>query len=278
MKADLHIHTIHSDGTKTVKEIIDLAHNAGINVLSITDHDIVKEVEHAKEYAKSLGMTFIPGVELSTLHQNKSVHVLGYFIEDGYQNEGMMKYYRMIKEGRENRAHKFIENLKKFFDIHITYEEVYAQSRGIIARPHIGKAIQEKYPEYSFDYIFDHFIGDHSKAYVPSAQLPVEEGVKLLRENGAIAVLAHPTLLKSYIKDEVLDMDFDGVEAKYFRNQNGDEELFREYAKMKGIIVTAGSDYHGIENDSKHGDVGEVYLEGDDVTTFLKKLNKKVSV
>ena len=75
MKADLHIHTTHSDGTKTVQEIIDLAEKAGIGVLSITDHDICKEIDFAKDYAKSLGITFIPGVELSTLHKNKSVHV-----------------------------------------------------------------------------------------------------------------------------------------------------------------------------------------------------------
>ena len=218
MKADLHVHTVHSDGTKTVKEVIDLAHQNGITVLAITDHDVVKEVDFATDYANSLGITFIPGVELSTLHNNKSVHVLGYFASNGYNTQAMKEYYSMIKEGRELRTHAFIANLKKHFDIEITYESVISLSQGIIARPHIGKAIQQAYSQYSFDEIFDKFIGDYSPAYVPSTQLPVEDGVKLLRDNGAIAVLAHPTLLKKHIKEEVLSMEFDGIEARYYRN------------------------------------------------------------
>jgi predicted metal-dependent phosphoesterase TrpH len=274
MKADLHAHTTHSDGTKTVKEVIDLAHQNGMTVFSITDHDIVKDVTFAKEYASSLGMTFIPGVELSTLHRNKSVHVLGYFKNEGYKSSAMNDYYKMIKEGRENRARQFIINLKKYYDIEITYESVLSFSRGIIARPHIGKAINQAYPEYSFDYIFDHFIGDYSEAYVPSTQLPVEEGVKLLRNNGAIAVLAHPTLLKKHIKEEVLAMDFDGIEARYYRNKKEEEKLYRKYAEENRIVITAGSDYHGIENDTKHGMVGEIYIDGTDLNAFLDVLKE----
>ena len=127
-----------------------------------------------------------------------------------------------------------------------------------------------------FDYIFENFIGDQSKAYVPSTQLPVAEGVALLRRNGAIAVLAHPVLLKDHIRDEVLAMDFDGIEAKYYRNQEGDEQTYRDYAKTHGIIITAGSDYHGIENDTKHGVVGTVFMDGEDTKEFLDALQGKV--
>lgn len=275
IKGDLHTHTISSDGTKTYKEIIDQAVKASLDFVAITDHDITGFFEEAKEYAKSKGITFIPGIELSTLHRNKSVHVLGYFKDDSYNNEAMNTYYKMIKEGRENRTHEFIKKLKQHFDIDITYENVYKFSRGIIARPHIAKAINETYPEYSFDYIFDTFIGDHSKAYVPSTQLPVEDGVKLLRDNNAIAVLAHPTLLKEHIKEEVLKMDFDGIEAIYYRNQGDDETFFKTLAEEKGMIITAGSDYHGIKNDTKHGTVGEIFLPEPYSTIFLKKWMEK---
>lgn len=278
MRADLHMHTTHSDGIKTVKEIIDLAYQNKLKVFSITDHDICEEVDFAKEYANSKGLTFIPGVELSTLHKNKSVHILGYFKDEGYKSDSMIAYYKRIKEGRESRTHKFVENLKTYFDIEITYESVQSFSNGIIARPHIAKAIQEKHPEYSFDYIFQEFIGDYSKAYVPSTQLAVEDGVALLRKNGAVAVLAHPVLLKKHIKDEVLAMDFDGIEARYYRNQAGDEQLYRDYARKHGIIITAGSDYHGIKNDTKHGMVGEVFMEDADTKAFLDALKGGVTV
>ena len=212
--------------------------------------------------------------EVSSL-KDEELDVIGELISNMY---GAIEVHKMIKEGRQIRAQEFVKKLKTFFDIEITYESTFSFSRGVIARPHIAMAIQKKYPEYSFDDIFDNFIGDYSKAYVPSTQLPVEQGVALLRRNGAIAVLAHPVLLKDHIRDEVLEMDFDGIEAIYYRNKEGDENRYREYAKEHGIIITAGSDYHGVNNDTKHGMVGDVSLTGEDLKEFLDALQGKVTL
>ena len=261
MKADLHTHTIASDGTKTNRELLTMAKERGLDLISITDHDTCIHVEENYNISKELGIRYIPGIELSTLEQNRSVHILGYFTDDSYKNEEMMNYYKFIKESRENRTHKFITNLKEHFNIEITYEDVLGFSTGVIARPHIAKAIHKNYPEYSFDYIFETFIGDNSKAYVPSSKLSVEEGIKLLRRNNCVIVLAHPTLLKSHIKEYVLSLDYDGYEAKYFRNKENEEEYFKMLALKRGMFTTGGSDYHGIENDSKHGEIGKFYFE-----------------
>ena len=273
MKVDLHTHTTNSDGTKSPKELLTMAKERGIDVISITDHDTCVNVEENIEISKELGIRYIPGIELSTLEQNKSVHVLGYFTDDSYNNEEMKNYYTFIKESRENRTHKFIKNLKEFFGIEITYEDVVAFSTGVIARPHIAKAINKKYPEYSFDYIFETFIGDNSKAYVPSSKLSVEEGIKLLKRNNCVVVLAHPTLLKSHIKDYVLSLDYDGYEARYFRNKENEEDYFKLLASKRNMFITGGSDYHGIENDSKHGEIGKFYFE--EAEAFLRFYEEK---
>ena len=277
MKADLHCHSISSDGTKTTKELFEIAKEQKIDILAITDHDICVDVEEKIALANNMGLQYIPAIELSTLEQRKPVHVLGYFKDDSYNNNEMITYYRTIKEGRENRTKRFVENLDKFFDIKITYEDVKSFSNGIIARPHIAKAINKVYPQYSFDYIFDNYIGDQSIAYVPSTELSVQEGIELLKRNNCVIVLAHPTLLKDSIKDVVLNYQYDGIEAKYYRNNEGDEEQYRQLAKMKDIIITGGSDYHGIHKDSKHGYLGEVFIEGIDLIQFMEKYNKKVT-
>jgi predicted metal-dependent phosphoesterase TrpH len=269
MKADFHMHSTHSDGTKTIDELFQKAKEEGLDVFSITDHDTCQQVEYAKELAASLNIRFIPGIELSTVEDEKPVHVLGYFTDESYKSKEMKDYYVSIKQGREDRARSFISKLKQHFDIEITYDLVKSFSRGIIARPHIAKAINHEYPQYSFDYIFDHFIGNHSKAYVPTTELKVEEGIDLLRRNNCLVILAHPTLLKESIKDKVLSYDFDGLEAKYYRNKEGEEDLFRALAQKNNWIVSAGSDYHGIENDSKHGYIGQVTLEDNDLKAFL---------
>ena len=68
--------------------------------------------------------------------------------------------------------------------------------------------------------------------------------------------------------------DFDGIEAKYYRNQTGDEEKYTAYAKSKNMFITAGSDFHGIKNDTKHGDIGDIYLDNGDLHTLLNLIRK----
>lgn len=274
MKADLHMHSTYSDGLKTTKELFEMAKKSGVDCIAITDHDTVQGVEENIHYAVEYGIKYIPGIELSTVMKGKPVHVLGYFKDDSYNSDEMINYYHEIKDNREKRARKFIENLKRYFEIEIDYDTVLGFSRGIIARPHIAKAITKKYPKYTHDYVFDHFIGDTSPAFVPACELSVKEGIDLLRRNNCVVVLAHPTLLKPYIHDEVLSHDFDGIEGVYYRNKLDDESRYRALAKQRGFIITAGSDYHGIPNDTKHGTVGEMFIDKNDYDSFIKMVEK----
>lgn len=274
MKADLHMHSTYSDGRYTMRELVDEAASKQIDIIAITDHDVVGDIEDAIAYGKNRGVRVLPGIELSTLEQQKSVHILGYFRDNSYHNQEMKAYYKTIKQRREDRAKKMIHNLKQYYDITITYESVQEEAGGIIARPHIAKAISKAYPKYNHDFIFDHFIGDHCKAYIPSVELPVEEGLKLLKRNNCITVLAHPTLLKPQIKETVLSYDFDGIEAIYYRNQPGEKKLFTKLAKSRQMLITAGSDFHGIKGDTKHGTLGEIVLDGTPLTDFLLAIEK----
>ncbi len=109
---------------------------------------------------------------------------------------------------------------------------------------------------------------------MPSTDITVKEGIELLRRNNCIVVLAHPTLLKPQIHEKVIAHDFDGIEAVYYRNKQGDEEMYRGIAKERSLFITAGSDYHGIPNDTKHGIVGEMHITGADLDNFLEQLKK----
>lgn len=272
MKADLHMHSTYSDGLFMSEELFIKAKENGVDVISITDHDIIKGVEDNYKYAQEYGVKYIPGIELSTVKMGKPVHLLGYFTDESYNSTELKSYFKVIKEQREARTRKFITNLKKHFDIEITYEEVLSYSRGIIARPHIAKAISMNYPQYDHNKVFDKFIGDNSIAFVPSCDLSVQEGIELLKRNNCLVVLAHPVLLKNHIRADVLTHDFDGIEAKYYRNQSDDEKTYKGFAKKRNMFITAGSDFHGIKNDTKHGNIGDVFLENDDLNIFLNAL------
>ncbi len=272
MKADLHTHTIESDGVLTREALFQKAKEKGLDYLAITDHDVCRHVEKNRRLGEKYGVKYIPGIELSTLYQDKSVHILGYFRDESYRAEAMEEYYVMIREGRENRAKKFIENLKEHFGIVITYEEVFKQSDGIIARPHIARAIIAKYPEYTHDDVFDKFLGNDSPAYVPSTELSVQEGLKLLKDHNALAVLAHPVLLNDEIHDAILEYPFDGIEAKYPMNTPRDTALYTALAKSRNLLITAGSDYHGHANDASHGELGSTTIKDESLERFLEAL------
>jgi len=276
MKADLHMHTTLSDGAYSAEEIIKRAKRNGADIIAITDHDICKNVDENYRFAQKEGIIYLPGIELSTIYKRRPVHVLGYFRDDSYKSKEMLDYYRFIREGREKRAHKFIANLKEFFDLDITYEEVYSYSRGIVTRPHIAKALKNNYPSFTSGKIYGELLGDDSPAYVPSCEITIEEGIKLLRRNNCVVVLAHPTLLKDEIKDYVLSQDYDGFEGVYYRNKENDEQFFRDLAKKRKMLITAGGDFHGTPGDKIHADIGVITIEGKDLQVFLDKLGKKI--
>lgn len=273
MKADLHMHTTFSDGRKTYQEVMDLAKKNGVDVIAVTDHDSIRDVEKLQAYAEKIGIRYIPGIELSTLYKGKSVHLLGYFTDDSYLNEELLAYTKKIKHDREQRARKMIDLLEEHFDIKITYEDVKKEAYGIIARPHIAKAIMRRYPGYTHDEIFDTMIGDNCKAYLPSVELSLDEGLAFLNKFSCLTVLAHPVLVKNHIKEDVFKRSYDGLEAIYYQNTEEDTIRYINMAKERGILYTAGSDYHGIENDSKHGEIGTCTISGEPLKNFLAKFD-----
>lgn len=271
MKADLHMHTTFSDGRKTYQEVMDMAKENGVDVISITDHDTIRDVDALSAYAEKIGIRYIPGIELSTIYQGKSVHVLGYFTDQSYLDEDLLAYTKQIKHDREVRARNMIDLLKKHFDIEITYDDVKKEAYGIIARPHIAKAIMRKYPRFTHNEIFDQMIGDNCKAYLPSVELSLDDGLAFLERFSCVKVLAHPVLVKNHIKNDVLSRNYDGIEAIYYQNRDEDTAFYKKLASERGLLVTAGSDYHGIVNDSKHGEIGTCTISGDTLKSFLEK-------
>ncbi len=272
MNADLHMHTTDSDGTKSFEEVIDIAVEKNLDIISITDHDNCTNYEEKIKYAIKKGITLIPGIEVSTKYKKQSVHVLGYFKNDGYNNEEVIEFFENIKKKRRNRINQYLLNIKIKYNYDISYNDVLSLSKGAVARPHIAKALINKYPHLTHDFIFSTILNADNDIYIPSSNVSVQEAIDLLHRNGAIAVLAHPTLIKKELLLDILEHDFDGIEAYYFLNKEKDDMYFSSIARKIGLIVTGGSDYHGIENDSKHGDIGEIFISGIDVDQFLTKL------
>ncbi|ETA79855.1 PHP domain-containing protein [Youngiibacter fragilis] len=276
MKLELHCHTTASDGKLTPDELMALAASEGLDTLAVTDHDTTAALPRLAELSRENGIQLIPGIELTTSRNDESIHVLGYFTDDSYRDPELCEFLQGKYTHRNDRVKKMLKLLKQHFEIDLDYDEIRNNSTGVLTRVHVAKEITKLYKQYTLDYIFDNFISKDSPAYVENQYLPIEEGLSLLRKYNCIAVLAHPVIYKKNTLEDLLTYGFDGLECYYFLNS---EELTNKsllLAREKNLLVTAGSDYHGIRGDKKHGYLASIEYDPDHLVPFLSRFGQKL--
>lgn len=275
---DFHTHSTSSDGRFSPSQVVTKAYANGVKYLSLTDHDTLSGIPEAIEASLGLDMKFIPGIELSTTYKGETVHLLGYFRGDDYKNQELNDFLQSIKDKRIERAHKIVAGLKEYHNIIIDVNMVLKNGKDTIARPHIAKTIVEAGYSYSFDYIFDHFIGDNCPAYIPSNKIQTEDGIALLKKFNALVFLAHPVLFKKITIDDIIHLDFDGIEGIYPQNSPEKTYNFLSIAEKRNLLISCGSDCHGMDSheDTKHASLGSFSLEDKWLNKFLNALNMDI--
>lgn len=269
MKIELHCHTTYSDGRLTPKELYELALKEGLSYMALTDHDSVKGHFEIIPLMDQPKIRFIPGIELTTSKNGESIHILGYWNNDGYKNPELLLKLDELHHARDERIKKFILNLNHYFDMEIDYEKLRESNQGVLTRANLAHAVHQKAPSLSYNEAFMKYLDKDSPAYIPNVKLSVDDGLALLKKYGAVAVLAHPVIYRKNTLEDLLKHDFQGVECYYFLN---DEEMTKkslEAARRKKLLITAGSDYHGIHGDTKHGYIGSMDYDSMDLMPFL---------
>ena len=272
MKADLHNHTIHSDGIYSVYDTVMMAKEKGLSLVGITDHDNLDSYASYLKVKDKLDVDVLIGVELSTWYKGDNVHILGYFYNNSNPGQELLDFLDDMKMKRINRAKKMISNLNLYFGLDVSYEEIAGDNREIIARPHIAKYISEKY-NMSVKDVFNKYLSNSSKAYVATSNTSTKEAIDLLHRNNAIAVWAHPILNKgSFDELDIIKMGIDGIEGSYPVNQLNDTQRYRELTDKYNLLFTAGSDFH---DHISHSEIGTCYIEDEDIKRLLVKLEIK---
>ncbi|HET7581000.1 MAG TPA: PHP domain-containing protein [Bacillales bacterium] len=243
---DLHMHTTASDGDYPPEEVVRKASEAGLKTIAVTDHDTLNGVERAASEGEKLGVQVIPGVELSTKEGKKSVDILGYGLANSDELDETLS---RMREGREDRAAKIVQKFTEL-GMPLTMEDVRQfAGGGVIARPHIAKAVVEKGYVSDVQTVFDEYLADGKPCALPKVVLSPKEGIDLIHQAGGKAVLAHPVLLRDdALVRKLLDTyDFDGIEV-WHREQDADaNKRYGELAESFDVMKTGGSDFH---NDS----------------------------
>ena len=247
---DLHTHSLASDGTDTPGELINKAHASGISVLGLMDHDTVAGWDEATSYLRP-GMSLVLGSEIScqTL-DGISVHMLGMLFDR--ENSALAETLAKTRDNRLTRMNRIIDRLNEA-GYEISIEDVLAQLApgATLGRPHLADALIAKKLVSSRDEAFTELLHNNSKYYISHYSPTPEDAIKLIKQAGGVAVIAHPlaSLRGRTVSIEsfksMFDAGLDGIEISH-RDQSEDErELLRQVVSEYDIIATGSSDYHG---------------------------------
>lgn len=252
---DLHLHSDRSDGTIPAAEVPGHVAAAGVVAFALTDHDTVDGLADARAAAAALGLEFVPGIEVSAHDERRgSAHLLGYFIED--DDPRLRAALGRFRDRRAERAREIVERLNRL-GVAVTFEQVSAHARGgLIARPHVARALLEGGWVTRWEEAFGRYIADGRPAYVPTRHATPGEAVAAIHDAGGLAVLAHPG---KRADDEwirgLCELGLDGLEVLHPEHGPAEVRHFRRLARRLQLLVTGGSDWHG-PRDAGHGGLG----------------------
>jgi 3',5'-nucleoside bisphosphate phosphatase len=242
--ADLHTHTFYSDGTESPERVVELAKNAGLSAIALTDHDNTESMAIAQPAADRLGLELIPGIEMSAATQNLEVHILGLFID--FAHPPLVEHLKVQQQRRVHRVHEMTKRLAAV-GVRIEADEVLQLAgMGTVGRPHVARILLKRGYVTSLPEAFDKYLGPKSAGFVPGSTVAPAEIIKLIRGAGGAPVLAHPVFLK---KDALID-DFtrQGLAGLEVYHSSHTPEQVRQYemvADRLKLLPTGGSDFHG---------------------------------
>ncbi|MEY3399633.1 MAG: hypothetical protein RLZZ486_101 [Actinomycetota bacterium] len=252
---DLHTHTNASDGTDTPSQLIDKAINKRVDVLALTDHDTTRGWAEATDallnHPSNSNMQLVLGSEISCQDENGiSIHMLGLLFDGDYQP--LIQELDKTRENRLSRMEKIVARLNEA-GIEITLAEVHAQKRddATLGRPHLADALVARGHVASREEAFAALLHNKSKYYINHYSPSPVDAIKLIKDAGGVAIIAHPLAsqrgrtISMDLFDQLIAAGLDGVEVDHRDHSDLERSELIRLAIERDLIVTGSSDYHG---------------------------------
>jgi predicted metal-dependent phosphoesterase TrpH len=243
--ADLHLHTQFSDGTFSPEEMVAQASHHRLQAIALTDHDTTEGCERTARACAAAGIEFITGTELTAEQDGNELHILGYLIDT--DNSQLLAEVAKFQLVRQNRIREMVARLNDV-DIPLSAEAVFALANcRAPGRPHVARALVQAGLCANLDEAFERFLKKNRPAFVPKFKMSAADAIELIHHAGGLAVMAHPGLNRT---DEVIpamvEAGLDGLECFHTKHSTSTTEHYLELADRFSLLVTGGSDCHGL--------------------------------
>jgi predicted metal-dependent phosphoesterase TrpH len=253
---DLHLHSTCSDGLCTPTELVAMAQAVGLRAIALCDHDSIAGIDEAVLAGRECGVEVVPGIELSSMwNSHQDIHLLGYGID---HHVGPLQIelsaFRAFRRERNRRIlNRINERLRGDRRTVLDFHEIQETTGDTVGRPHLARALVAKGHARNVEDAFQRYLIPYN---IPKRFFPLDQAIRLVHDCGGVAVLAHPLLVTSdrdhwnRLLDEYMTLGLDGIEVYTPSITESDIDFFLGQARRRGLVVTGGSDYHGMSVDT----------------------------
>lgn len=257
--ADLHCHSVVSDGTLTPEALAERAKANGVHLWALTDHDELGGQQRAKEAASALNMDYLSGVEISVTWMNQTIHIVGLGIDANHL--AIIEGLRRTREGRGNRAQLMADQLLKV-GIPGAYEGAlhYAGNHQLISRTHFARYLVEQGVCKDTEHVFKNYLVEGKPGFVPHQWATLENAIAWIKAAGGVAVIAHPgrypfnSMQMEELYKQFKDLGGLGIEVITGSHSPDQYQTYGKVAQQYGFLASRGSDFH--DPNESHVDLG----------------------
>ena len=266
LNADLHCHSVVSDGTLTPEALAERAHKNGVELWSLTDHDEIGGQVRAAAAARAQGMKYLTGVEISVTFVGKTVHIVGLGFDA--ENQGLRQGLQQTRGGRKERAMEMSDGLAQV-GIKGAYEGAlkFVGNPELISRTHFARFLVESGVCKETNEVFRKYLTEGKPGFVQHRWATLKDAVTWITQAGGVAVIAHPARYHFSANEEfALFTEFKahggkGVEVVTGSHSVAEYAIYADTAKEYGLAASRGSDFHS--PDESHTELGTLpYLPG----------------
>lgn len=279
LNADLHCHSVVSDGTLTPEALAERAKAKGVELWSLTDHDEISSQHRAVASAQAQGLPYLTGTEISVTFAGETVHIVGLGFDA--DNEALKQGLYNTRGGREQRAMEMSDSLAKA-GIHGAFEGAlkFVSNPELISRTHFARFLVESGVCRETSEVFRKYLTEGKPGYVAHRWATLRDAVTWVTQAGGMAIIAHPGRYKFTANEEyALFTEFKAhgggaVEVVTGSHSRQEYVKYAEMAKEFGFAASRGSDFHS--PDESHTDLGALPFLPDDLTPVWELLADRI--